>query len=98
MLEERISCQVLPKSFVIKSNLTTNPSENINKQKKIIEQLSRTILNSEIKKYEILIQGFERSFHQELITFQEISNHNTSLVNALNNYVIHQKDKNIKDI
>ena len=98
MLEERISCQMLPYSFFSEYNSITSSIENMNKQKKIIQGLLRSLVNDEIKKYETSIKDYEHLYHQELSTFQEVYSRDIVLLNALTTYVIQQKNKNIEEI
>ena len=71
MLEQRILCQLLPPHYdhvdndYLLPNLdlsTMNDNtrlELINKRKKMIQQMKRTMLNRDTKRYEMTIQNYE---------------------------------------
>jgi hypothetical protein len=69
MFEQRILCHKLPNSF---NFLTINNDEekSINKRNKMIQDLKRQMLNTELERYELKIQHYEHLYEQELATFQ----------------------------
>jgi len=62
MFEQRILCHKLPNSFNFLT-INNNEKQSVNKRKKMIQDLKRQMLNTELERYEHL-------YEQELATFQ----------------------------
>jgi hypothetical protein len=62
MFEQRILCHKLPNSFNFLT-INNNEEQSVNKRKKMIQDLKRQMLNTELERYEHL-------YEQELATFQ----------------------------
>jgi hypothetical protein len=78
MLEQRILCHKLPKSFD-DINIDTNEEQNANKRNKTIQELKRRMLHVELEQYENKIQYYEHLYQQDLTTLLlQISNPNPS--------------------
>jgi hypothetical protein len=69
MFEQRILCHKLPNSF---NNMDINDNQeySVNKRNKMIQELKRQMLNSELEHYELRIQNYEDLYEQKLATFQ----------------------------
>ncbi len=57
MFEQRILCRKLPNSFNF-INTYNNHEQCVNKRHKILQELKRQMLNTELEKYEIKIQHY----------------------------------------
>jgi len=91
MFEQRILCHKLPNSF---NSITMNFNQEqcVNKRNKMVQDLKRQMLNTELEQYELKIQHYEHLYEQELATFQsEIykteSSYQISFLNELMYYV-----------
>jgi hypothetical protein len=69
MFEQRILCHKLPNSF---NNMDINDNQeySVNKRNKMIQELKRQMLNSELEQYELRIQNYEDLYEQKIATFQ----------------------------
>jgi hypothetical protein len=106
MLEQRILCYALPKSF---DNIKTDIEQhhNANKQNKIIQELKRRMLNEELEKYENKIQYYEHLYQQDLAVLEiQISNPTSSdhkrqvatLTHFIKQYFSHYTDRFLRRI
>ncbi len=69
MFEQRIFCRKLSHSFN-NININDNQEYSENKRNKMIQELKRQILNSELEKYELKLHHYEDLYEQELATLQ----------------------------
>jgi hypothetical protein len=69
MFEQRILCHKLPNSFD-SSTIHDNEEQCVNKRNKMVRDLKRQMLNTELEHYELKIQHYEHLYEQELATFQ----------------------------
>jgi hypothetical protein len=69
MFEQRILCHKLPNSF---NSITIHNTEETcaNKRNRMIQDLKRQMLNTELEKYELKIQDYEHLYEQQLDIFQ----------------------------
>jgi hypothetical protein len=69
MFEQRILCHKFPNSF---NSITINFNQEqcVNKRNKMVQDLKRQMLNTELEQYELKIQHYEHLYEQELATFQ----------------------------
>jgi hypothetical protein len=106
MLEQRILCRALPKSFDdIKFDVEQEPCAK--KRNKIIQELKRRMLNEELEKYENKIQYYENVYQQELAVLEiQISNPTSSdhqrqvaiLTHFIKQYFSHYTDRFLRRI
>jgi hypothetical protein len=69
MFEQRILCHELPSSF---NSITIHDNQEhcVTKRDKMVQDLKRQMLNTELERYEMEIQQYEDLYEQELTTFQ----------------------------
>jgi hypothetical protein len=85
MFEQGILCHKLPNSY--NSIMVNNNEEQcINKRRKMVQELKRQMLHTELEEYEIKIQHYEYLYEQEITAFKS----ETSRINA--SYQMHHFD------
>jgi hypothetical protein len=107
MFEQRILCHKLPNSF---NSITIHNTEETcaNKRNKMIQDLKRQMLNTELEKYELKIQDYEHLYEQQLDIFQsevyktgwssDQVNHLNEILYSVKTYVYHHTQLLLREI
>jgi hypothetical protein len=106
MFEQRILCHKLPNSF---NSITIHNIEEtcVNKRNKMIQDLKRQMLNTELEKYELKIQDYEHLYEQQLDIFQsevyktespDQVNHLNEIMYSVKTYVYHHTQLLLREI
>ena len=102
MLEQRVLCQFLPKSFdhitLDNLNLTMNAGDielPVKQKTKRLQQLKRTMLNHLIQTYETTIVDYEHQYRQEMVKLEQNSLsdqhvNGSSLIDSIKTYLINR--------
>ncbi len=70
MFEQGILCHKLPNLFNFLT-INNNEEQSVNKRNKMIQDLKRQMLNTELERYELKIKHYEHLYEQELAHFHE---------------------------